>query len=556
MKSTLSLPVLAGVAACALAPPGGRAETLYNGIQLSASWPPGDAEARIAKPPPYLLDRPAVVPIDVGRQLFVDDFLIETTTLRRNFHQPEKYAGNPVLKPETASEKTGGARPGQKRGAGGQYPEDASAASFDDGVIYDPVDGLFKLWYMSGELRDTALAYSKDGLHWERPSFDVVPGTNIVIPYDPTFVRDAFSPWKDPEAKDPAERYKAFLYSRTLHDGEGGYLYTSPDGIHWRQRAKLDKGVVGDDTSLFYNPYRRKWALSIRVSLPQFRRVRNYFESDDFLGLAKVTKSGEVFWTRADSVDDPPDPTWIVQNPTQLYAVSPLPYESLMLGLFSVHYGPENEVCDAGNYPKLTQIKVAFSRDGFYWDRSDNAVFIAATKKDGDWDRGYLRATGQGCLTVGDKLYFYYCGYSGHSGEHRGMYAGGSQHVAVLRRDGFASMDADAEGGELTTRPVKFGGKFLEVNLDAPEGALTVDVLDEDGRIIEPFSASRCAPLGVDATKARVTWAGGADLGRMAGRTVRFRFHLTRGRLYAFWVSPTESGESNGLFASPPTPSP
>ena len=239
-----------------------------------------------------------------------------------------------------------------------------------------------------------------------------------------------------------------------------------------------------------------------------------------------------------------------MQNPTQLYAVAAMPYESLMLGLFSIHYGPENQVCAKGDFPKLTQIKVAFSRDGFYWDRSDRDVFIAATKKDGDWDRGYLRATGQGCIAAGDKLYIYYCGYSGHNDGRRGMYAGGSEHVAILRRDGFASMDAEGAAGDLTTRPVRFNGKFLYVNLDGPDGSLVVDLLDEQGNVIEPFSAANCVPLGGDATKERVVWKAGGSLARLSGQTIRFRFHLARGRLYAFWVSGSENGESNGFPAS------
>jgi hypothetical protein len=241
-----------------------------------------------------------------------------------------------------------------------------------------------------------------------------------------------------------------------------------------------------------------------------------------------------------------------VQNPTQLYAVAAMPYESLMLGLFTIHYGPENQVCAKGKFPKLTQIKVAFSRDGFHWDRSDRDVFIAATNKDGDWGRGYLRATGQGCLVVGDRLYFYYSGYSGHNGDYQGMYAGGSQHVAILRRDGFASMDAAETGGTLTTRPVRFSGKYLYVNLDAPGGSLTADVLGADGKVIEAYSAADCASLGGDGTILRVTWKNAANLQRLAGRPVRFRFHLARGRLYAFWVSADEAGGSNGMFASPP----
>ena len=41
------------------------------------------------------------VNVDVGRQLFVDDELVSTTTLKRVWHHPKKYEGNPVMEPET-----------------------------------------------------------------------------------------------------------------------------------------------------------------------------------------------------------------------------------------------------------------------------------------------------------------------------------------------------------------------------------------------------------------------------------------------------------------------
>ena len=36
----------------------------------------------------------------------------------------------------------------------------------------------------------------------------------------------------------------------------------------------------------------------------------------------------------------------------------------------------------------------------------------------------------------------------------------------------------------------------------------------------------------------------------MAGKTVRFRFHLANGSLYSFWVSADESGASDGYVAA------
>src|ERR1700676_1036449 len=74
--------------------------------------------------------------IDVGRQLFVDDFLIAETSLRRTFHKPRVHEASPILKPETALEMHNGYCP--------------VACPFQDGVFYDSKDRLFKMWYHAG----------------------------------------------------------------------------------------------------------------------------------------------------------------------------------------------------------------------------------------------------------------------------------------------------------------------------------------------------------------------------------------------------------------------
>ncbi len=75
------------------------AETLYNGTRLASPWPPG-LDAAPSEPiiPPYLSSPPAVIPIDVGRQLFADDFLVAETTLKRTFHRAAYHPASPVLK--------------------------------------------------------------------------------------------------------------------------------------------------------------------------------------------------------------------------------------------------------------------------------------------------------------------------------------------------------------------------------------------------------------------------------------------------------------------------
>ena len=94
--------------------------------------------------------------------------------------------------------------------------------------------------------------------------------------------------------------------------------------------------------------------------------------------------------------------------------------------------------------------------------------------------------------------------------------------LATLRRDGFASMDAGGHGGTLTTRPVSFRGSRLFVNLD---GELRMEAIAAH----RPLAAG--AVCGNN-TKLELH----DDLSAFAGQPVRFRFHLTRGKLYSFWI--------------------
>ena len=165
-------------------------------------------------------------------------------------------------------------------------------------------------------------------------------------------------------------------------------------------------------------------------------------------------------------------------------------------------------------------------------------------------------------MVVGDELRFYFAGFSGESpalgpgqAGDRGinryrMYAGASTGLATLRRDGFAAMAAGDEAGSLVTRPLSFSGAYLFVNAACADGELRVEVLDDGGDVMPGFSAADCVPLAGDSTRHRMAWRGDARLARLAGRPVRFRFHLRRGALYAFWVSASPRGESSGYVAA------
>jgi hypothetical protein len=524
MAASLGLaPRAAGAAAARPAAAGVPGEILYNGIRLAAPWPPRDLSPASAAPMPvpYLADRPAVVPIDGGRQLFVDDFLIERTDLRRRFHRPAPFPANPVLRPET---------PHELESTGLEGEQKAVCYLGHGGVFHDPAAGHYKMFYTAGWRGGLALALSDDLVHWRRPNLGRAGGNLILGPGDDQAGGDN-SVWLDTATDDPTARFKLMTTRGRARPG-GDFihtLHTSPDGLRWG--PGVPTGPASDYCSFYYNPFRKVWVYSIKRNGPR-GRCRWYAESQDF--LAGAGWEDAVYWTNADQLDLP-DPQ--VGDAPQLYSLNAVAYESLFIGLFYIHRGPNNRICDEGNFPKITDLAIGFSRDGFHWDRPDRTPFLAASRMDGAWDRAYLHGTTGVCLLHGDQLVFPYTGYSGVAPDGtRGMYTGAAIGMAGLRRDGFASLEAGAEPGELTTRPLAFSGSRLYVNAACPLGSLRVEVLDRAGALIAPFSAASCAPLNVDSTRARITWQGGADLGKLAGQPVRFRFHLGNGALYAFWV--------------------
>lgn len=515
-------------ALCGRAAASGGGATLYNGIQLPDVWPPRVDSLSLEPPPPpqYLTNPPEVIPIDVGRQLFVDDFLIESTTLQRTFHAAQYHPASPVLKPDQPWERQDTGHNAELWGPG------IAVTVYSDGVWYEPRERVFKMWYRIGYTLATALAVSQDGVHWEKPTYNVVPDTNIVHPV----VVGSSTVWLDLDEPNPAHRYK--MVSSASHM-QPQRLYYSPDGVHWSGEV-VRSLPCGDRTTIFWNPFRKVWVASIRDSPNEaMGRVRRYFEAPD-LESALRWKAGEpVWWAAADRLDTMrPD----LKVQPQIYNLDAVGYESILLGAFSIFRGHSE------GRPKPNEVLLGFSRDGFHWTRPDRKPFIPVSEHSGDWNWVNVQSAGGVVLVVGDKLYFYVMGWAGTPGTIRP--GKGYVGLATLRRDGFASMDAGNSEGTLTTRPVRYKGQYLFVNADVPNGTLTVEVLDSRGKVIRPFSRDNCLPVSADKTLQHIRWQNTDDLSKLEGKDVRFRFYLTNGRLYAFWVSPERSGASHGYVAA------
>ncbi len=476
--------------------------------------------------------------IDLGRQLFVDDYLLAETSCTRNYHAARVHEASPVLVPHSPVELNEGLCP--------------CACPFNDGVWFDPHDHVYKLWYHAGWFDAVAMATSRDGIHWERPNLDVMPGTNIVMRQEGAR-RDGCLVWLDSETSDPAQRFKMFLYYRYASGSpDTSSLYTSPDGIHWNWLTHTPP--CGDNSSFYYDPFRRKFVMSIRRWGPP--RVRDFYQASTFVEAGHWPPGGPVPWLSSDA-EDKPDPQ--INYAPSLYDFNATPYESLMLGVFAIFYGPENDICARTGQVKIIDLHLGFSRDGFQWSRpQQRQPFLQCTRKPGEWNYGYLHAAGGICCVLKEELRFYFGAFSGQSVLPPGkngafeaqnkMYAGGSTGLAVLRRDGFASLGTK-DSGTVLTKPMVFSGGFLFVNAAANDGEIRVEVLDESGQLIPNFSAQRCQPVQMDSSKQHVQWPG-ANLQTLAGRPVRFRFLVKNAQLFSFWVSAAATGESKGYLAA------
>ncbi len=514
---------------------------LYNGIEISEHFPSQDIpeNSRIPLPVPYLETPPELIDISIGRQLFVDDFLIESTDLQRTEHRPQSYAGNPIFTPEMPWE-TGE----PKRTYEEHRPPSVSPSM--GGVWYDGQEKKYKLWYMASFFGSVAYAESSDGVHFNRPDTGIYENSNIVMPRGGSFFDTNCVVLNRYGQENYEDDFVMSLYVRPVKcERIGVNVYTSADGVHWTYRAHT--AGCDDTTTVFYNPFRRKWVYSIKKNDRYFGRRREYSECDDL--TAGRAMENRVFFQRTDELDME-HPHWRLKP--ELYVFHAVAYESMMLGAYTIFKGPQNEVSMQRGLPKHTEMHIGYSRDGFHFSRQQNrTAFIAPHPGEGRWDEGYVHFNSAICTVAEELLTFYYSAFRGDAAkqnadapELNGMYANGSLGMATLRRDGFASMQGT---GTLQTRKLVFDGEFVFVNAAAQH--LQVEVQDENGQPISGYERENCVPFTGDSCRQRISWRENASLKALKGRIIRLVFYQQKGQLFAFWISGTEDGESKGYLA-------
>jgi len=464
----------------------------------------------------FALDATELQPLRPGTELFVDDFGIEKkANVARKIHPAAKLA-QPVLK-----------------------GENGTSARIYGTVLRDPDSGLFRMWY------GRSYATSRDGLIWDKPSFDFYPvrgqPTNIVLPKGGGGVLfDAAEP-------DPAKRYKALLAEPIQVGGLSAYY--SADGVHWNRyggdRVTNDGSeiamVMRDPTTCEYIGYIRPYPPK---HFPQDNTQKR-------LG-AVITSTDFVHWSKMNVVLEPDaiDDAWVSKHDqrTEFYSMNGFAYGGGYLGIvpvFRIEQIVEKKSPTQSRYDGPMEGQLITSRDGRTWSRMENRspVLPGGSHTKTEFDRSIMDVA-SAPLVVGDELWLYYTAINATHGAPappKEITIG----LAKWRLDGFVSLDAGGELGtvETTLREPLASEVHLEINATVtprpgrrePGGSVTVEVLDPEGRVLPGYHRDDCMALRGDAVHHPVEWKDQRTL--PSGIPFRLRFVFQQASLFSYTLT-------------------
>ncbi|MCE9603336.1 MAG: hypothetical protein K8U03_00360 [Planctomycetia bacterium] len=484
--------------------------------------------------PPLVAQQETVFDVGSRSQLFVDQYLVqETSRIAFTPHAARKHPGNPILKADQLWE--------------GWY-----VTAFCGTILFDEEERRFKMWYGIAGDKDffphggICYAVSPDGLKWEKPTIGTVSSANgrphnCVAPF---LLPSVF---KDAADSEPNRRYKMICF-----DVDRGYLaFLSPDGLKWTEQSSkpiVPISYVDDVVSAFRDHRTGRFIALPKMMSPVLGRSRRTIYLSSSLDFRDWTKLEPAFVAdrrddlgslprieRSRSLLHHPDNLNVVRS--EFYGAGAYSAESCVIGfpwVFTINANTR------GNQEGPIEPQLAVSRDLQHWQRPFRTPILPFGKP-GEWDSGMILTASQ-AIDVGDEVRLYYGGTNythgapvlyGDKPEERGTKYTGAIGLATWRRDRFVSADGPVEGGTLTTVPIRFSGKRLELNgVTYTDGEIRVELLDAAGKPLAGFGLSE--PITGDHLRHEVRFPGGVQVSSLAGRAISLRFHLRSAELYAF----------------------
>ena len=480
-------------------------------------------------------DRVTVIDVGSRKQLFIDDRFIETSHGVELTMNPPRRDGQVLLTTDQSEER------GRHIG------------------VYSSVlkeDGRVKIWYdlrryTPGAAYEYELlvgyAESPDGLRFTKPrlglhEIDNSLENNVVMPNGV----GGCSIWIDPRAP-PEHRYKN---QAKVYPSHKFRMHSSPDGLQWKLFSKIDlpRGGFDTQTIVCWDPNVSRYVMYTRYWVqpdPEpawFRTVRR-LESDDL-----VHWDTQSIVMEADEVDRATHETPTEQPPVDYYGADVFRYTEaedvyIMLSQAFWHWQQRDA---KGLGPSKFDVRLAVSRDGKTFQRAGGRKPFMATGPEGSFDSRFVWAMPHP-IRMDDSLWIYYVGTNRDHDRQIDPAAKG-QHLtgisrAVLRLDGYISADADYEGGQITTPPIRFSGKRLELNVETSGGGMvSVEILDQNSRPISGYMRSAAIAVQGNSVRMPVRWQDTEDVSSLAGHPVRLRFHMQDCKLYAFQFRESDAG--------------
>jgi hypothetical protein len=380
----------------------------------------------------------------------------------------------------------------------------------------------------------TCVAESNDGLRWTKPKLGLfeVRGTkenNVVLAGDPPFSHN-FSPFLDTRPACPSDqRYKALAgISKS-----GLVAFASGDGLRWRklreaavipEKAPFKFSWMFDSQNVaFWSEAEKKYVCYFRVWEGVRRIART--ESSDFVNWSDPVLMSQM-------TDSQPSPTEeLYTNQTDPYFRAPHLYVAV-----AARFVPGRQAISDEDAKALKLAK------GFEKDVSD--AVLMSTRGGSVYDRTFLSSfirPGIGARNWVSRNNYPALGIVQTSPTEMSLYVNQdyAQPTAHLKRyslrlDGFASVQAPYAGGELLTKPLKFAGDRLELNFStSAAGSIRVEIQDAAGQPISGFAAGDCVESVGNEIERVIHWKRGADVSRLAGKTIQLRFVMKDADLYA-----------------------
>jgi hypothetical protein len=466
---------------------------------------------------PAVTNQPTVIEMPVGRrQLFLDDFAVASVDkLARVLHQPVKRGA--VIKPDVSWE---------------------TCLQTRCAPAWDPGQKLFKLWMITSttfpEVGGTTYATSKDGIHWTKPVLGQyeINGSkkNNFVTVDPKLGWPANAIENvvyDPDDPDASRRYKG------LGHCYGREPLVSPDGLKWR-RLDVPQIPSADESNLNYDPQTRAFIATVKTT-PGGRRAVNLSTSKDFehwsapvlvfsADAEDQALARKVIGERlADSTLSHPTYNNPAEYAADVYNMPIFRYEGFYIGLPAIFYRTAHRESDGFHH-----VQLICSRDLRDWRRLGNRQpFIGPSPVDsGAYDLTQILPPT--CpIRHGNELWFYYTGIKYRCGAPAGSRDQGAVCLAVLRRDGFISLDAGDEPGSITTLPFKLPSVKLRLNVNASCGFVQAALLEAGGQL-----RCKARPISGDQLQGKVTWTSRPP---PAGSEIRLRLNARNASLFSYW---------------------